>query len=517
MPGHGATSIPMCSQDGMILQRVDSFGRGPRLSPNAHDCTHLFARSRTRAARGRNEGEGGVKAERSYPKASITPKGERALTHGHPWVYEEEVVDIAPGPGSEGLENGSLVDVVSQKGSYLGTGLLSQRSKIRIRIISRNANDRFDETFWERKVRWAWEYRKSVMGADAGCCRVIFSEADGFPGLIVDRFEDVLVAQVLSIGMERQKPAIFSALLKVMAEDGIRIRGIYERNDVSNRKLEGLEESSGWYAGSAGRAVEEGPVPDAGAEGLWSGIAPIDPASEEAANLGLGPTTTDICENGVRYHVDFAEGQKTGFFLDQKYNRQAVARLARGRRVLDCFTHTGSFGLNALAGGAEHVHAVDVSQSAINMARANAQLNGCEDRMTFETTNVFDLLPKLEEAYGRHGRGGAGDGRGGPFDFIILDPPAFTKSRRTVQSAERGYHEINQRAMKLLPRGGYLATCSCSHFMDADRFRRMLASAADDADVQLRQIEERQQAPDHPILWGVSETDYLKFFLFQVV
>ena len=460
-----------------------------------------------------------MKAERSYPKAVITPKGERALVGGHPWVYEAEVEKLEPAPGSadEPVPNGSLVDVVSQKGSYLGTGLLSQRSKIRIRIISRNANDRFDDAFWERKVRWIWEYRKSVMGADAGCCRVIFSEADGFPGLIVDRFEDVLVAQVLSIGMERQKPAIFSALLKVMAEDDIRIRGIYERNDVSSRHLEGLEETCGWYTGSAGRAVEGSPVPDAGAEGLWSGIAPIDPASEEAARLGLGPTTTDICENGVRYHVDFAEGQKTGFFLDQKYNRQAVARIARGRRVLDCFTHTGSFGLNALAGGAEHVHAVDISQSAIDMARANAQLNGYEDRMTFETANVFDLLAELEETYGRHGRGNADDGRGGPFDLIVLDPPAFTKSRRTVDAAERGYHEINQRTMKLLPRGGYLATCSCSHFMDAERFRSMLLSAAHDAGVQLRQIEERQQAPDHPILWGVPETDYLKFFMFQVV
>ena len=463
-----------------------------------------------------------MKSQRSYPRATITPKGERALVGGHPWVYEAEVLELEEGAGGDPIENGSLVDVVSRKGSYLGTGMLSQRSKIRIRIISRNANDRFDEAFWKRKVRWAWEYRKSVMGPDAACCRVIFSEADGFPGLIVDRFEDVLVAQVLSIGMERQKPTIFSALLKVMAEDGIRIRGIYERNDVSTRKLEGLEETCGWYAGSAPSAavhtdMSPAQIPSPERDELWPGIVPLGPNSPEAEALGFGPTETEICENGVRYHVDFAEGQKTGFFLDQKYNRRAVAQLAQGRRVLDCFTHTGSFGLNTLVGGAEHVHVVDISQSAIDMARANAQLNGREDCMTFETANVFDLLAELEQTGGRHGHGAADDGRGGPFDLIVLDPPAFTKSRRTVNAAERGYHEINRRAMKILPRGGYLATCSCSHFMDTERFRSMLLSAAHDADVQLRQVENRQQAPDHPILWGVPETDYLKFFIFQVV
>ena len=435
-----------------------------------------------------------MKAQRGFPQATITPKGERALVGGHPWVYEAEVEGIADANGAplgsaSGIENGCLVDVVSRKGRYLGTGTLSASSKIRIRLISRNANDTFDDAFWERKVRWAWEHRIAVMGDDISCCRLIFSEADGFPGLIADRFEDVVVTQTLSGGMERHKPAVFGALLRVLAQDGIGVRGIYERNDVSTRKLEGLDETCGWYEAE--------------------GAAPVvDP----------GRTVTDICENGVRYHVDFARGQKTGFFLDQKYNRRALAKLARGKRVLDCFTHTGSFALNAALGGAEHVHAVDVSELAIDMARENARLNGLSDRVSFEAANVFDLLPELEREGGHRGRvSEVMQAHGGPFDFIILDPPAFTKNRRTIDAAERGYHEINQRAMKVLPRGGYLATCSCSHFMGTGRFKRMLASAAHDASVQLRQVEERQQAPDHPILWGVPETDYLKFFLFQVV
>ena len=439
-----------------------------------------------------------MKADREFSQVIITAKGERALAGGHPWVYEGEVTGLAAPDGCEldgsAVENGCVVDVRNRKGRYLGTGLFSAQSKIRVRLISRNANDRFDADFWERKVRWAWEYRKTVMGSepDLACCRLIFSEADGFPGLIADRFGDVVVTQTLSIGMERCKRAIFAALVRVLAEDGVELRGIYERNDVSTRKLEGLEETCGWYL-------------------------PNDSIGD-CPQLNHGETVTEICENGVRYHVDFARGQKTGFFLDQKYNRRAVARMACGRRVLDCFTHTGSFALNAAAGGAEHVHAVDISELAVDMARENADLNGLADRMSFEAVNVFDLLPELEREGGH--RGHASEtmaAHGGPFDFIILDPPAFTKSRRTIDAAERGYHEINQRAMKILPRGGYLATCSCSHFMDTRRFHLMLASAAHDAGVQLRQIEERQQAPDHPIAWGIPETDYLKFFLFQVV
>ena len=430
-----------------------------------------------------------MKTPRPYPRATITPKGEHALEKGHPWVYEAEVVSLEPEPGKAEVPNGSIVDVVSRKGSYLGSGLLSEKSKIRIRLITRNANDRFDRAFWKRKAQWAWDYRKTVMGADAGACRVLFSEADGFPGLVVDRFDDVLVAETLSVGMERLKPMIFPALLEVLAEDGIMIRGLYERNDASTRALEGLAQTAGWFEGAA--------------EGEERSLDPIDPSRPEAE--AFGPTTTQIVENGVRYEVDFENGQKTGFFLDQKYNRRAVAQLAAGRRVLDCFTHTGSFALNAAHGGAEYVNAVDISELAVGQARKNAQLNGLDGKMDFTAANVFDLLPQLEAAHDR------------TYDFIVLDPPAFTKSRKTIDSAARGYKEINYRAMKLLPRGGYLATCSCSHFMDTERFRRVVSYAAQDAGVQLRQIEERQQAPDHPILWGAPETDYLKFFLFQVV
>lgn len=408
-----------------------------------------------------------MKQQRQYPWVSVTPKAQRSIEGGHPWIYDTELLEWE---GS--LENGGLVDVLSQKGRYLGTGLLSQRSKIRVRLISRNANDRFDRAFWERRVRYAWEYRKTVMGADVSCCRLIFGEADQFPGLTVDRFGDILVTQTLSLGMERLKPMLFPLLYQVLTEDGQTIRGIYERNDVAIRELEGLEQGKGWFP--------------------LEGLEP--PAS----------TITEIVENGIRYQVDFENGQKTGFFLDQKYNRQAVARLAKGKRVLDCFTHTGSFGLNAAMGGAEKVCSVDISESAVAMARENARRNGLEDRMEFLAENVFDLLPQLEQSPK-------------PYDFIILDPPAFTKSRRTVESAARGYKEINLRAMRLLPRGGYLATCSCSHFMTEELFIKMLQSAARDANVQLRQIEARQQSPDHPILWNVPETNYLKFYLFQVV
>ena len=471
-----------------------------------------------------------MKMNRPYARAYVTPKAEKACRAGHPWVYDAEIEHIeTPGeagtPGDaprlrprepfagieeRGVANGALVDVLTRKGGYLGTGILSLNSKIRVRLISTNANDTFNAAFWERKVRWAWEHRKTVMGADASCCRLLFSEADGFCGLVVDRFEDVLVTQTLAFGMERLKPVIFPAIVKVLAEDGVRIRGIYERNDVGTRELEGLPQTCGWYPltgteAGAGAALGAVNPQVAAMPALTQVPAPLAPNAPEAA--AFGPTSVLITENGVRYRVDFARGQKTGFFLDQKYNRRAVGALAGGRRVLDCFTHTGSFALNAALGGAAHVHAVDVSELAIDAARANAQLNGpdVEARLSFEVANVFDLLPRLEES------------RKARYDFIVLDPPAFTKSRRTVDAASRGYHEINQRAMKLLPRGGYLATCSCSHFMDAGRFRSMLAAAAQGAGVQLRQIEERQQAPDHPILWGVPETDYLKFFLFQVV
>lgn len=409
-----------------------------------------------------------MKAQRNFPRLIITAKGTRWVEQGHPWIYEGEVIR------QEGdCENGGLMDAVSEKGKYLGTGFFSKYSKIRLRLLSRNANDRFDAAFWQRRLQYAWDYRKTVMGDDISCCRIIFGEADGFPGLTVDRFSDLLVTQTLSIGMERVKDIIFPALVELLRQDGQEIRGIFERNDVAIRELEGMAQNKGWYV-LPGETPPESPV-------------------------------TEICENGVSYAVDVENGQKTGFFLDQKYNRLAVARLAKGKRVLDCFTHTGSFALNAAMGGAAHVTAVDVSASAIEMARQNARRNGLEDRMDFITADVFDLLPEL-----------AAQGKA-PYDFIILDPPAFTKSRKTVDSAQRGYKEINLRALKLLPRGGYFATASCSHFMPSELFVKMLRSAALDAGVELRQIEARQQAPDHPILWNVPETDYLKFYIFQVV
>ena len=409
-----------------------------------------------------------MKAQRDYPRFTITAKGTRWVEQGHPWIYAAEVLR------EEGaIENGALADAVSEKGKYLGTGFVSRESKIRLRLISRNANDRFDEAFWRRRLQYAWDYRKTVMGEDLDCCRLIFGEADGFPGLTVDRFHDLLVTQTLSVGMERLKPLLFPLLVELLRAEGQEIRGLYERNDVAIRALEGLEQGKGWF-----------PLP-----GLLTPESPV----------------TEICENGIYYAVDVENGQKTGFFLDQKYNRLAVARLARGRRVLDCFTHTGSFALNAAKGGAEHVTAVDVSASAIEMARRNAARNGLEERMDFVVADVFELLPELIEKGGH------------PYDFIILDPPAFTKSRKTVDSAQRGYKEINLRALRLLPRGGYFATASCSHFMPDELFVKMLRAAALDAGVELRQIEARQQAPDHPILWNVPETDYLKFYLFQVV
>ncbi len=409
-----------------------------------------------------------MKAERTYPRYTVTPKAEAAILRGHPWVYGQEVL------ATEGeAENGGLVDVLSKKGRYLGTGLLSERSKIRVRLLSRNANDRFDLAFWRRKLQWAWEYRKTVMDPqDLDCCRVVFGEADAFPGLTVDKFHDLLSVQVLSVGMERIKGMLLPMLAEILRQDGQTVRGIYERNDAALRDKEGLPQHKGWF-----------PLP-----GETPPVSPL----------------TEITENGIRYLVDVENGQKTGFFLDQKYNRRCVGRLAAGKTVLDCFTHTGSFALNAALGGAEHVTAVDVSETAVEMARANAARNGLEDRMDFLAADVFDLLPRLEKEPAR-------------YDFIILDPPAFTKSRKTVENAMSGYKEINYRAMRLLPRGGYLATCSCSHFAEEGRFLAMLRDAAHDAGVQLRQIEARQQSCDHPILWGVEETNYLKFYLFQVI
>ena len=406
---------------------------------------------------------------RAYTKFYITPKGERAVRSGHPWVYAEEITNI------EGeYRNGDLVDVVTNKGKYLGTGFVNDHSKIRVRLISTNTNDKFDADFWERRLRYAIDYRRTVMpGADFKCCRLIFGEADHFPGLTVDRFNDILVAQTLSLGIEVRKELIFNLLYKILREQGEEIRGLYERNDVKIRLLEGMEENKGWFV------LAEAPEP--------------------------GEPLTAIVENGIKYNVDVENGQKTGFFLDQKYNRQAIAKIARGKHVLDCFTHTGAFALNAAAGGAASVTAVDISAEAVQMTEVNAAKNGLDKIVKGLKANVFDLLSELVNSKSR------------AYDFIILDPPAFTKSGSTVKNAIRGYKEINLKAMKLLPRGGYLATCSCSHFMKEELFVQMLHDDAADANVQLRQIEARQQSPDHPILWNVPETYYLKFYIFQVV
>ena len=405
-----------------------------------------------------------MKQERNFPSVVITRKAENAARAGHPWVYAEEITERR---GE--LRQGCIADVFSQKGAWLGAGFYSETSKIGVRILSDNANEGFGPEFFERRVKYALEYRRAVM-EDLGCCRLIFGEADGLPGLTVDKFSDILVAQVLSYGTDSVKDVVYRALCEQLEAMGEHVSGVYERNEAALRDLEGLPRYKGWY------------------EGLPHGES----------------TVTEICENGVRYAVDFENGQKTGFFLDQKLNRLAVAKLARGRRVLDCFTHTGSFALNAALHGAEHVTAVDVSESAVEMARRNAVLNGLEGRMDFLAADVFELLPRLCEERAK-------------YDLVILDPPAFTKSRRTIHSAERGYREINYRAMRLLPRGGYLATCSCSHFMESENFEYMLKNAAKDANVRLREVEVRKQAPDHPILWNVPETSYLKFYIFQIV
>jgi len=408
-----------------------------------------------------------MKSERRFPSAVISPKGERSLRAGHPWVYGDEVRSLEGAP-----DNGALVDVRSEKGAYLGTGFLSQKSKIRVRILSRDANETFADAFFARRVKYAVSYRRTVMGADFGCCRLIFGEADGLPGLTVDRYGDILVSEVLSYGMEQRRDAVYRALCAELRAGGDEVAGIFERCEGALRTLEGLPQRKGWYACD------------------FAGV----PASP----------VTEIAENGIRYLVDVENGQKTGFFLDQKYNRAALGRVAAGRKVLDCFTHTGSFALNALRAGAARACAVDVSQEAVDMARRNAERNALAEKMDFLCADVFDLLPELCE-------------KRADYDLIVLDPPAFTKSRKTVSGAERGYREINYRAMRLLPRGGYLATCSCSHFMEDGLFRQTLLAAARDAGVELRLVEQRRAAPDHPVLLTVPETDYLKFYLLQVV
>lgn len=401
--------------------------------------------------------------------AVITEKADKSVKAGHPWIYHTEIVSV-----NGTFENGDLIQVKNQKGKFVGTGFINEHSKIRIRLISTNANDKMDEAFFERRLKHAIDYRKTVMGNDFDCCRLIFGEADFFPGFTVDKFHNLLVTQTLCLGIERLKPLLFSLLYKIMKEYGENICAIYERNDVAIRELEGMEQNKGFF--------------------LLEG--------QKAPSL---PETIEIEENKIKYCVDYKNGQKTGFFLDQKYNRSAIAKIAKGKTMLDCFTHTGAFGLNAAYAGAKHVHAVDISQDVIDIAFENAKRNHLENKMSFQCENVFDLLSELAEKKSKE------------YDFILLDPPAFTKSNATLKNAVRGYKEINLKAMKILPRGGYLATCSCSHFMTEELFQKMLKDAAKDANVSLRQIEARQQSPDHPIVWNIPETNYLKFYIFQIV
>lgn len=401
-------------------------------------------------------------------KVVVSKRAELAARGGHPWIYGTEIEEA-----EEGIVPGDIVRAVSKKGKFIGSGFYNPHSKITVRIFSTNANDTFGPAFWKRRAVYAVDYRMQVMRPeDRDCCRLIFGEADQLPGLTVDRFGDVLSVQTLSLGMERRKREMLDGLIEVLRERGLPVSCVYERNDVKIRELEGMEEYKGFY---------RSPL--------------LDPAAEK--------TLAEITENGIRYEVDVENGQKTGFFLDQKFNRLAAAGIARGRHVLDCFTHTGAFALNAAKGGAASVTALDISAEAVAMAAHNAEMNGLA--VTAVQADVFDYLTELDKKKDHR------------YDYIILDPPAFTKSAETRQAAFRGYREINYRAMKILPRGGYLATCSCSHFMSEELFVKMVKEAARDAGVALRQIEFRQQAPDHPILMTVPETYYLKFFLFQVV
>lgn len=387
-------------------------------------------------------------------------KGEgRLLKAGGMWVFDNEIASIM---GS--FLNGDIVLVRDFDGYPLGRGFINTNSKITVRLLTRDENRKIDSKFWEKRVRDAWEYRKKV--TETGSCRLIFGEADFFPGLVVDKFSDVLVVQSLALGIDRWKEEILELLKKVLEEDGIEIRGVYERSDVKVRRQEGME----LYKGFLGPEF---------------------------------PTLVEITENGVKYQVDVKDGQKTGFFLDQKYNRLAIQKLCRDARVLDCFTHTGSFALNAGFAGAREVIGVDASQLAVDQASANARLNHLEDRVRFICEDVFELLPRLEEEEEQ-------------YDVVILDPPAFTKSRSSVKNAVKGYREINLRAMKLVKDGGFLATCSCSHFMTYELFTKTIAQAARSAHRRLRQVEYRTQAPDHPILWAADESYYLKFYIFQV-
>lgn len=387
-------------------------------------------------------------------------KGEgRMLKSGGAWIFDNEIDSVL---GE--FDDGDIVLVHDFDGYPMGRGFINRHSKIRVRMLTRNIDQEIDEEFFRMRLKDAWEYRKKTV--DTSSCRIVFGEADFLPGMVIDKFSDVLVFQALALGIDRYKELLIELLREILLEDGIRIRGVYERSDAKEREKEGLKKVKGFLG--------------------------------EEFN-----TNVEIVENGVRYIVDVKDGQKTGFFLDQKYNRLAIQKLCKNAKVLDCFTHTGSFALNAGIAGAESVLGVDASDLAVNQARENADLNGLSDRVKFISRDVFELLPELEK-------------QGEKYDVVILDPPAFTKSRSSIKNAVKGYREINLRGMKLVKDGGFLATCSCSHFMDYELFTKTIAQAAKNVHVRLRQVEFRTQSPDHPILWAADESYYLKFYIFQV-
>lgn len=394
-----------------------------------------------------------------YAKVRLKKGGGRLMKSGGSWIFDNEIA------GVEGVyANGDLVEILDFDGYPLGIGFINMHSKIRVRMLTRDARERVDSSFFKKRVRDAWEYRKSTV--DTSSCRILFGEADFLPGITIDKYEDVLVVESLALGIDRYKEEIVALTKETLSEDGIRIRGVYERSDAKEREKEGMPRVKGFL----GKEFD---------------------------------TEVAILENGVRYLVDVKDGQKTGYFLDQKYNRLAVQRLALGREVLDCFTHTGSFALNAAKGGASHVTGVDASETAVEMARKNAALNGFTD-VEFRRADVMELLPKLVE-------------EGRQYDLVVLDPPAFAKSRESTKSAAKGYRKLNRDGMKLVRRGGFFVTCSCSRFMTRELFEDMLKNAARDAHVRIRQVEARAQSPDHPVLWSAAETYYLKCYILQVV
>lgn len=399
--------------------------------------------------------------ERNYGRVIISSEGEKWLKKGQMWMYSNNLEAY-----DESLENGALVDIYTVNNEYLGTGFISKKSHITVRILSKNKDELINRAFFKRKIKFAYDFRKTLEADNLTNCRLIFGEADGLPGLIVDRYNEILVSQISSYGLELIKDMIYELLLEVLKEDNQEVVGVYERNDITVREKEGLHTYKGYWK-----------------------------------NLEY-KTTTQINENGLKLNVDVENGQKTGYFLDQKANRVLLRKMAHGKRVMDCFSHTGGFALNAAYGGASEVVAVDVSQTALDQGAENAALNNLSERMKFVKADVFEYLDECQA---------------NEFDIIVLDPPAFTKSRKTINNAYSGYKRINLKAMKLLKHGGYLITCSCSRFMEIDNFEKMLREATAEANVTLKQVSVTQQNHDHPILWTMEETSYLKFYIFQIV